>query len=389
MNMHGFITPAGAEQAIVRPNPLQRLLAWARGHRAFLLVVILPTALVAGYYYGIAANQYQSEAHFVVRSASSGGASSTGLSGMLGIAGGAATAQSDAMSVSDYLLSHEAIAQLGRTIGIVDRFRRPEADILSRLRASPLPETLLSYYRKKVLIKYDRDTGISELTVRSFRPGDSYTIIRALLALGERQVNELNQRSYNDGVSAARVQLAEAEKGVATIQRQMTGFRQASRDIDPAGTGGAQITLISTLTAELASSRAQLSAMSQMVAPTSPQYIAMRDRVRALEREVASQSSKLTGAGSTIASNLGSYEDLKIRQDFAAKRYEAAAANLEKAREQVSRQQLYLVRIVEPNLAVKSQYPERGRIVLTVLVGLLLAYGIGWLLVAGVREHAI
>ena len=36
----------------------------------------------------------------------------------------------------------------------------------------------------------------------------------------------------------------------------------------------------------------------------------------------------------------------------------------------------------------KALYPERGRILLTVLIALLLAYAIGWLIVAGVREHA-
>jgi capsular polysaccharide transport system permease protein len=111
--------------------------------------------------------------------------------------------------------------------------------------------------------------------------------------------------------------------------------------------------------------------------------------VRSLERELAGQSGRLTGTGQSIAGNLGGYEDLKVRQDFVAKRYEAAAANLEKAREQASRQQLYLVRIVEPNMPVKSEFPQRGRIVLTVLLGLLIAYLIGWLLVAGVREHAL
>ena len=65
-----------------------------------------------------------------------------------------------------------------------------------------------------------------------------------------------------------------------------------------------------------------------------------------------------------------------------------AAASLEKAREQAIQQQLYLQRVVNPNMPVKALYPERGRILGTVLVSLLLIYSIGWLIVAGVREHA-
>ena len=85
---------------------------------------------------------------------------------------------------------------------------------------------------------------------------------------------------------------------------------------------------------------------------------------------------------------MGGYEKLKLEQGFLAKRYEAAASSLAMAREQAQRQQLYIVHVVEPNVPVKSLYPERWRITLTVLIGTLLLYSIGWLIAAGVREHA-
>ena len=39
-------------------------------------------------------------------------------------------------------------------------------------------------------------------------------------------------------------------------------------------------------------------------------------------------------------------------------------------------------------MPVKALYPERWRVLATLLIGLLLAYSIGWLIVAGVREHS-
>lgn len=47
-----------------------------------------------------------------------------------------------------------------------------------------------------------------------------------------------------------------------------------------------------------------------------------------------------------------------------------------------------MVRVVEPNLPVKALYPQRLKIVATVFFALALAYAIGWLILAGVREHA-
>ena len=389
MNMHGFITPVSKDVAKSRRSRMAGLYLWLRDRRSIMLFVALPTLLVTGYYYLISADQYQSQAQFVVRSSDGSPGIGNGFGQMLGLAGAVSQSQSDAMSVSEYLVSHEAIDRLRKPLDLIAMFRRPEADALSELRpANPTPEKLLKYYQEKVLIDFDRETGISTLNVRSFRSEDSFRLINALLTLGEEQVNQLNRRATNDAVATARTQLAEAEENAAAMQRQITSFRQGSRDIDPIGSGQAQIGTVAQLNASLASARAQLSAMGTMIDRNSPQYQAMSARVQALSTEIQSQSARLTGSGTTIASNLGNYEDLKVRQDFAAKRYEAAAANLEKARDQASRKQLYLVRIVEPNRPVKSEFPERGRIVLTVFLGLLISYWIGWLLVAGVREHA-
>lgn len=388
MNMHGFIAPAVDSRTLNPTSRATRLREWLYRHRMFLLVVMLPSLLVTGYYYLIAADEYQSEAHFVIRSAESTGPAIGGIGQMLGLSSAASSAQSEAIGVGDYLKSHEVVDTLRNKLQLVERFRRPEADFISILRpADPTPEGLEKYYNRKVKVEYNRDTGISEIRVRAFRAADSYAIINALLTMGEQRVNALNRRTYNDALAAARTQLAEAEGAASALQARITNYRQNRGDIDPTGTGEAQIRMVSGMTGALSAAKAQLSAMSQLIGTDNPQYLALSQRVRSLERELAAQSGKLTGRGSTIADSLGGYEDLKVRQDFAAKRYEAAAANLEKARETASRQQLYLVRIVEPNLPGRSEYPERGRIVLTVVLGLLLCYGIGWLLVAGVREH--
>ncbi len=50
---------------------------------------------------------------------------------------------------------------------------------------------------------------------------------------------------------------------------------------------------------------------------------------------------------------------------------------------------MYLARVVEPNLAVYPLYPRKLISVGSIFMGLSVAFGIGWLLVAGMREHAI
>ncbi|RYG94929.1 MAG: hypothetical protein EON58_15235 [Alphaproteobacteria bacterium] len=202
-------------------------------------------------------------------------------------------------------------------------------------------------------------------------------------------MNLLNNRSYKDSLAFSARQLGEAEDALQAAQVEITQFRSRNSDVDPEGTGRAQTALVSQLTAGLATARAQLNAMAGIVSQSSPQYVAMAARVRALDAQVAQQAGRLSGQGSSVANRLGGYETLRVRQEFAAKRYEIAAAAYQSAREDARKKRLYLVRVVNPNMAMKSLYPERLRIVVTVFFTLLAAYAIGWLILAGVKEHAV
>ena len=386
--MHGVIQPLGQDVGNRRASPAKRAWLWIVAHRMVLLIVVVPTMIAAIYYYAIAADQYQSEAHFIVRTADTQKSSSGGgISQILASVGGE-NSSPEAMSVADYMTSHDVVAALRDQIGLIQMYRRPEIDVVSRLSSpQPTPEKLLRYYLDHTKVEINSTTGITVVQARAFRPADAYAITTRLLALGDLRINSLNKRALDDAIASSERQLSDAENALDTAQVAISRFRAQQRDIDPQGTGQAQTTLISQLTADLVQAQAQLASMGQAISQSSPQYVALRGRVQALQSQVAAQSNRLAGSGTTIASQLASYNELQLRQEFASKRYEAVAAALDRAREQVMRKQLYLVRVVNPNMPVKSQYPQRARIVGTIFLGLFVAYAIGWLILAGVREH--
>jgi len=357
----------------------------------FIALVILPTLVIAGYYYLIASDQYESQATFVVRRAGVSGQSG-GVGQVLGFSVGASQSQSEARIIEEFLLSHDAVERLRKEDALVEKFRHNSADMFSRLSVSDTtPEDLLKYYRKRVSVEFDADKGVSTLSVKTFSPEDSVVLSRKLLSMGEEQVNAFNARTNVGEVGAAKRELQAAEKDMGDVQREMTEFRRVREDIDPAGTGKAQIGLVSELEANLASQRARLKSIEGFISRSSPQYLSLAAQVRALEAQVAAQSAKLASNSGekSIASRLGAYEELSVRQEFLGKRYVAAAGLYQQAVAEGRKQQLYLVRVVEPNKPVKSQFPERGRIVLTLFFSLAIAYAIGWLMVAGVKEHSL
>lgn len=385
--------------AEVQVTPAERLGDRARGwwkrYKWFSLVVLLPTALVALYMFAVASDQYESEAHYLVRSQSGqtqAPAASTGMGSLLSGNGGASAlaAAAESLSVADYLNSHDAVDALQRRLNLVAMFRRPEADALSRLSVErPTPEFLKRFYNRQVSVHFDEENGSTTLSARAFRPADAYALSGQLLRLGEQRINEMNRRAYQDAVALSRRQLEEAEAALRAVGTQVTRFRQSERDVDPQNTAAAQIGLVSRLQAELAAARAQLTTTTQLIGSSNPQTEALRQQIASLEQQLGAESSRLAGGGTAIAAGLSDYESLRSRQEFLQQRYAAAATTFEAARQQAIRQQLYLVRVVEPNMPVKSTYPRRWLFTLTTLAILMVVYGIGWLIAAGVREHSV
>ena len=387
--MHGVIEPRYGTAPVGRSSLRARLMALIVANRFFLAIVVAPTLLAAAYFYLIASDQYESSADFVIRHAEAP-ASSGGVGQIFGFNLGTTSTASEAFIVQKYLLSHDAVALLRREDNLVGRFRRDGVDWWSRLwSANPTPERLLRYYLQHVALDQDETTGITHMTVHSFSPDDSYVLTTKLLRMGELQINAINQQTYRDQVSAARRELDSAAEQLAMIQRRLTGFRRSHEDVDPEGTGHAQLGMVTNLTASLVQARGQLAAMARAISRDSPQYRALERQVQALEAQVAGQSSKIAGSGSSVANRLGDYEQLVIARDEATKLHAAAAGQYAQAVAEAKRKQLYLVRVVEPDRPVKSLFPERGKIVLTVFASLFFAYAIGWLLWAGVREHSI
>ena len=365
-----------------------KIRSWTHNHRYWLMIVVLPTLLVAAYYILFASQQYESEAHFLVRSGDSSPPPTPSLGSALGLGGGSPSGAAQMAPITDYLTSHDAVAALQQKLDIVDRFRRPGIDPWSRLwSAHPSPEKLLAYYRGQVKVDMGSDTGIASIKVLSFSPQDSYAIANAMLVLGEDRVNSLNQRAYESTLGIAQRQLGDAERSVSDVEHSVTAFRQNRGDFNPEVTGTARVQLVTGLQSSLAQARAQLASMESSLSPRSPQVMAARARVDGLEAQVNAEQRRLSQGRGNVATALGSYESLQLQQQFAAKRYDSAASALDKAREQLIRQQLFVVRVVNPNMPVRALYPKTGKIILTVFATLMLVYGLGWLIVAGMKEH--
>jgi capsular polysaccharide transport system permease protein len=370
-----------------RPSPPRRV-PWRRRLRRhpFKLLVLLPTLLVAVYFFAFAAPQYESEARFLIRGRQSGAPSALGEALQ---SAGFRPSNEDALGIRDYLESHDAVAALRSALPIVAMFRREEADPLARLWwEEPSAERLLDYFRRMVQAEYDTTSGITTLRARAFRAEDSLAVTQELLRLSEAMVNRLNQRLQEDGLRVARAEVARAEGRLTAAQLAMTEFRGKERTVDPARSAAVALENLGKLEGALIQARAEMAEAQRFAREDNPRVVQIRNRIEGLGAQLAAERERVAGAEAGSSQQVGEYERLSVERELARAQLASATASLERARADAQRQQIFLLRVVEPNLAEWARHPKSTLNTAYVFLCLSVAYGLAWLLVAGMREHA-
>lgn len=365
---------------------LTRLIENLRTHPWFSAIVVLPSALAVLYFGLIASDQYVSEARYIVRSVNN---THMSVLGNLLQTAGLSAAQDDAYSVHDYILSRDIVRKLSARHDLKGVLSRPEGDFLTRfppLIGGDSFEQLYWVYGNFVEVTVDDTSGISTLEVHAYRPEDARNIANAILAYSEDLVNQMNARSRHDAVAVAQREVDAAEQRVEQTETALTAYRVHNRVLDPVKQSGAVLELAAKLSADLAASQAQLSELERS-APNSPLIEPLKRHIAAVGGQIGVENNKVVGDNNGAVLTLSQYEQLMLAREFAGKNLASALASLESARLDAQRKQIYIDRIVQPNLPDYAVYPRRLISILEVVISALLIYGIGWLVSASVREH--
>lgn len=360
---------------------------WLRLRNWVFLSTVLAPTLIAVFYYGLfASDVYVSESRFVVRNPQR--QLQTGLGSLLQSTG-FTRSQDDTYSVHDYVLSRDALKELDIQLEVRKAFSSNNVDVINRFPGLDWDDSFEAfhrYYQHRVSIDYDTVSSISVLQVRAFTAQDSVKINDLLLQMGERLVNNLNDRSRKDLISVARqeVELAEEKSKVAALA--LSGFRSAQAVFDPEKQSALQLAAVVKLQEELRTSEAQLLQL-QKLSPANPNIAALKDQVGNLRKTVEQEKTLVTGVNRSLTSKSANYDRFVLEKGFADRQLATSLVSLESAKSEAIRKQLYLERLVQPNLPDKAMEPRRIRSVFTVFLLGLIGWGVVSLLVASVREH--
>ena len=366
------------------------MINWLRNRLLFTVIVVIPTVAAIIYYGLIASDIYVSESRFLVRSPQQQ-AQTQGVFGALLSGTGISHAQDDTYAVRDYMVSRDAVRELQSRLNVEQRFSTQKADLINRFPGVAFDrsfEEFFLYFTKHVTtVEYEATTGITTLTVRAFDAEDARLINATLIEMAERLVNTLNERSRNDTVRFAEheVQLASDKAKEASVA--LLSYRSQQSVFEPDKQAALQLEGVAKIQQELIATEAGIAELRKL-SPDNPQLGGLNSRAESLRSAIASEAGKVTGVKGSFSARAPDFERLALDVEFADKQLGIALAGLEGARTEAERQQLYLERLVQPNLPDKAMEPRRLRTIFGLFVMSLVIWAVASVMVASVREHA-
>jgi capsular polysaccharide transport system permease protein len=361
---------------------------WLKTHIVLVLTVLAPTCIAILYFAFFASDVYISESRFLVRSPQH--PMQGGFVGQLLQGSGISHSPDDTYSVHDYILSRDALRELDAKLGVRNAFANKRIDLINRFPGLSWDDSFEEFYRyygKHVGMDYDPSSSISTLTVRAFTAQDAQGINDLLLQMSERLVNTLNERSRQDLIryAADEVKLATDKATAAAVA--MFEYRSKHAVFEPDKQAAIQLESVAKIQQELISTEAQL-AQVQKLSPNNPQISGLESRADTLRRAIGTEAAKVTSANGSFSARAPDFERLTLETVFADKQLGVALADLETARSEALRQQLYLERLVQPSLPDKAMEPRRLRSMFTVFLAGMIVWGVASLLIAAIREHS-
>lgn len=359
-----------------------------KGWRLAIGLVVLPLALAAIYYGMFAIDRYVSSAQVVVRQdGGNQGAAVPGLATLL--TGTNPASREETLYLREYIVSMDMMLLLEERLHWIEQYAAQRRDMFFWLDKDAEREDLLKYYQRMVSAHYDETTGLLRVEVQAFTPELSEQMLRTILQASEHFVNEVSHSIAREQMAFARSELETVRSNYAERKTELLDFQYDNKVLDGGNTAQSRATIIADLEGQYTKEQAVLTEMLFKLRADSPQVRQQKQKVNAITQQLAKEKRLLVSSPNGTQLNVvaSRYQQLTLDAGIAEESYKTAVAALDNARIEASKKIRTLVTVVSPNTPQLALYPERLYNLATILLGLLMLYGITRFILASIEDH--
>jgi capsular polysaccharide transport system permease protein len=389
-------TPIVARRGMAALSGLHgpRLGALGRGLRrrsvllSFVVLVLVPATLAAGYMYFIASDEYVAEMKLGVRAPDVRNNDATAIFQGMPVASQIGL---DSYTIVQYMQSREFVDRLQERVPLRAMFDADRIDPIARLSKGVSVERLVQYWRGMIDPFFDMTNGTITVRVRAFTAADALRLATEIESLSDKLITDMTAHLRAETMAMAQAEVTQAENRLKTVLHQREELRNREGTVDPTKVAEGTLKAAASLREELARARADLGAMRRnKLSESSTQIVNQQNKIAGLEHEIAAieqQSSEVAMRASTLARSTTTFEELASEQQIAEKILTSTLEALDRARMTAGRQGTYLIAFVPPSLPEEALYPRRLRTIVVVFVAGFALWATFWLAAAAIREH--
>jgi capsular polysaccharide transport system permease protein len=361
---------------------------------SFLLMVVVPFLLAVAYYGFIATDQFVTEARFAVRTLVISEQKSDQNNNVNTVTRmpTATLSSQDQYVVMSFINSPEIIARLNTKVDVASFFEGQDVDPLSAMPKNPTTEEFFDYWRRQVITVLDAPSGIVTLEVRAFTPDKAQALAKLIIEESESLANELSVRARADYTARAQTEVDRSRQRYEASLEKLNAFQNQSKIFSPELQATENGQLLLAMMKQRLDFDARLESLEQANSASSPTYRQLKRQREALVGQIEDLRNKMA-ATETQDQNLSSYlrefMALDTERTVAVALYQAARRNLDTAQAEALRKGVYVSTFVNPDRAQESRYPRRVVTPLLMLLGLVLIWGTGKLILASIDDHRI
>jgi len=368
---------------------LIRVLQWLSRRNLRIGTIIVPWLITAIYLGFIAADRYVSESIVAVREEGSGMSVPTGMDTLSAMFGTSTASIEDQYMLEAHILSNDMLRQIDEKLNLREAYSRPTLDFIFRLDEDATQDQFLDYYRRRVDVTVDGESGLLTIHTQGFTPEIAQAVNQEVVAISERFINESSHRLARDQMSFAEAELKKARARLDVVRERLQAFQEEHGILDPMAQAVAKTGLTAELQALQARYEAELKGMLAYLNDDAPQIAAVQAQIRGIREQLEAERLRGVTDADGVSLNVlaGRYQELLAELGFVSDAYRGALMALETARIESTRKLKSLVLVESPALPETAEYPRRFYTLFALLMGLVLIYGIGRLIVATIEDH--
>jgi len=352
-----------------------------------LNILFLAIFLLLNFYYLVIKSElYESKTLLVVKDlVSNSSTSSLGLS-LLGM--GTSSQLQDSKIIEEYLKSLDVYLRLDEKFNLTDHYRSDELDFVQRLSANAKTEDFLRLYNAHLTVYYDEISSLLNISFRHVDAKKAQEVLEFLVQEAEAKLNEINRKTSQKKLAFIEQEYQKAKTKMENSSKRLEDYQNTHLLLDPSTQASATSGVISELEATLIQKQIEYATAKNYLNEDSHELQVLKNEIDEIKKSIAAQKRELSGTSKDRLNKiLFEYEKLKLQLEFDTEVYKNALLQLESTKLEVSKEAKTLSVIVKPNLADGYTYPNKPKVFITILVVMLILYGIISLLISIIRDH--